>query len=62
MEIIVKIEVQKNYDKIIKKKFVEKFNYNTQENKFNQDQYEETIEEDLIRKISENIVLYLSSI
>ena len=62
MEVIVKIEVQKNYDEIIKKKFVEKFNYNTQENKFNQDQYEETIEEDLIRKISENIVLYLSSI
>ena len=62
MKIIVKIEVQENYDKIIKKNFVEEFNYNTQENKFNQSQYEENIEENLIRKISENIVLYLSSI
>ena len=62
MEVIVKIEVQENYDEITKKNFVEKFNYNTQENKFNQSQYEENIEENLIRKISENIVLYLSSI
>ena len=62
MEVIVKIEVQENYDEIIRKNFVEKFNYNTQENKFNQDQYEENIEENLIRKISENIILYLSSI
>ena len=62
MEIIVKIEVQENYGEIIKKNFVEKFNYNTQENKFNLRQYEENIEENLIRKISEKIVLYLSSI
>ena len=62
MEVIVKIEVQENYGEITKKNFVEKFNYNTQENKFNQHQYEENIEENLIRKISENIVLYLSSI
>ena len=62
MEIIVKIEVQENYDEFTKKNFVEKFNYNTQENKFNQSQYEENIEENLIRKISENIILYLSSI
>ena len=62
MEIIVKIEVQENYGEIIKKNFVEKFNYTTQENKFNQNQYEENIEENLIRKISESIVLYLSSI
>ena len=33
MEIIVKIEVQENYGEIIKKNFVEKFNYTTQENK-----------------------------
>ena len=62
MKIIVKIEVQENYDKIIKKNFIEEFNYSTQENKFNQQQYEENIEENLIGKISENIVLYLSSI
>ena len=62
MEVIVKLEVQENYDEITKKNFVEKFNYNTQDNKFNQNQYEENIEENLIRKISENIVLYLSSI
>tara|TARA_B100000953_G_scaffold32787_1_gene26032 strand:- start:489 stop:947 length:459 start_codon:yes stop_codon:yes gene_type:complete len=62
MELIAKIEIQKNYDEITKKNFVEKFNYNTQENKFNQSQYEENIEENLIRKISENIILYLSSI
>ena len=62
MEVIVKIEIQENYGEITKKNFVEKFNYNTQDNKFNQNQYEENIEENLIRKISENIVLYLSSI
>ena len=62
MELIAKIEIQKNYDEITKKNFVEKFNYNTQENKFNQSQYEENIEENLIRKISENIILHLSSI
>ena len=62
MEIMVKIEVQENYDEVTEKNFVEKFNYNTQENKFNQNQYEESIEENLIKKISENIVLYLSSI
>ena len=62
MEIIVKMEIQENYDKIIKKNFIEKFNYNTQVNKFNQQQYEENIEENLISKISENIILYLSSI
>ena len=62
MEVIVKIEVQENYGEITKKNFVEKFNYNTQDNKFNQNEYEENIEENLIRKISENIVLYLSSI
>ena len=62
MEIIVKMEIQENYDKIIKKNFVEQFNYNTQKNKFNQQQYEENIEENLISKISENIILYLSSI
>jgi|TARA_B100002003_G_scaffold236517_1_gene252572 nitrogenase subunit NifH len=62
MELIAKIEIQKNYDEITKKNFVEKFNYNTQENKFNQSQYEENIEENLIRKISENIILYLSTI
>ena len=61
MEVIVKIEIKENYDEIAKKNFVEKFNYNTQENKFNQQQYEENIEENLISKISENIVLYLSS-
>ena len=62
MEVIVKIDVKENYDEIIKKNFVEKFNYTTQKNKFNQNQYEENIEENLIKKISENIVLYLSSI
>ena len=62
MEVIVKIEVQENYGEITKKNFIEKFNYNTQDNKFNQNQYEGNIEENLIRKISENIVLYLSSI
>ena len=62
MEIIVKMEIQENYDKIIKKNFIEKFNYNTQVNKFNQQQYEENIEENLISKISENIIFYLSSI
>ena len=62
LEIIVKLKVFKNNKVIGDKKFTEIFNYNTQENKFNLSQYEKNISTNLINKISENIIIYLTSI
>jgi len=62
LEIIIKLKVFKNKKVIADKKFVEVFNYNTQENKFNLSQYEKNISTNLINKISENIIIYLTSI
>ena len=62
LEIIIKLKVFKNNKVIADKKFTEIFNYNTQENKFNLSQYEKNISTNLINKISENIIIYLTSI
>jgi outer membrane lipopolysaccharide assembly protein LptE/RlpB len=62
LEIIIKLKVFKNNKAIADKKFTEIFNYNTQENKFNLSQYEKNISTNLINKISENIIVYLTSI
>jgi len=62
LEIIVKLKVFNNKKVIADKKFIEVFNYNTQENKFNLSQYEKNISTNLINKISENIIIYLTSI
>ena len=47
-----------NYNKI--KSFSSKFNYNNDENKFSLKQYEKEIEDNLISKIVEKTVIYLS--
>ena len=62
LEIIIKLKVFQNKKVIADKKFTEIFNYNTQENKFNLSQYEKNISTNLINKITENIIIYLTSI
>ena len=49
---------------VLKKEFIfeESFNYNSQTNKFNLNQYEKNIKENLISKISDNIILELYSL
>ena len=62
------IEVRVNLiifeNEVLKKEFFfkESFNYNSQTNKFNLNQYEKNIKENLISKISDNIILELYSL
>jgi hypothetical protein len=62
------IEVRVNLiifeNEVLKKKifFKESFNYNSQTNKFNLNKYEKNIKENLISKISDNIILELYSL
>ena len=62
------IEVRVNLiifeNEVFKKEFFfkESFNYNSQTNKFNLNQYEKNIKENLISKISNNIILKLYSL
>ena len=62
------IEVRVNLiifeNEVLKKEFIfeESFNYNSQTNKFNLNKYEKNIKENLISKISDNIILELYSL
>ena len=62
------IEVRVNLiifeNEVLKKEFIfeESFNYNSQTNKFNLNQYEKNIKENLISKISDDIILVLYSL
>ena len=62
MEINVNLIIFEN--EIFKKEFIfkESFNYNSQTNKFNLNQYEKNIKENLISKISNDIILVLYSL
>tara|TARA_B000000460_G_C21428404_1_gene354020 strand:+ start:288 stop:761 length:474 start_codon:yes stop_codon:yes gene_type:complete len=62
IEVNVNVNVFEN--EILKKQFIfkESFNYNSQTNKFNLNQYEKNIKENLISKISDNIILELYSL
>ena len=56
------LSLKKN-DKVIKKKtFVSNFDYSNIDNKFDLQQYQRNIEQNLIRRIAENILIYLVSI
>ena len=56
------LSLKKN-DKVIKKKtFVSNFDYSNIDNKFALQQYQRNIEQNLIRRIAENILIYLVSI
>ena len=44
----------------INKNFIANFSYSNKENKFELNEYKKTIEENLIKSISEKIVIFLS--
>tara|TARA_B110000971_G_scaffold162827_1_gene166565 strand:+ start:808 stop:1269 length:462 start_codon:yes stop_codon:yes gene_type:complete len=61
-KITTTLSLKKN-DKIIKKKtFVSNFDYSNIDNKFALQQYQRNIEQNLIKRISENILIFLISI
>ena len=62
MQITVDLTILENNKIKNKKNFKESFNYNNSTNKFDLKQYEENIEDNLIKKIITKITLYLYSI
>ena len=62
MQISVDITILENNKIKNKKNFKESFSYNNSTNKFSLNQYEKNIEENLIEKIGEKIIIYLYSI
>ena len=63
-EMAVSITIETTYDKKqgVVKLFQEKFNYNTNVNKFDLSQYEKVIEDLLISKNIDRIIFYLSKV
>ena len=59
MEIQVNIEYFINDDLINKRKYIESFQYSNTNNKFDLNNYERTIEKNLVNKIIQNIILNL---
>ena len=59
MEINIEIEYFMNDDLINKNQFRESFQYSNSENKYDLNNYERTIEKNLINKIVQNIILNL---
>jgi len=62
MIININLKIKSNENKNLVSSFEEKFNYNTNTNKFELSQYETEIENLLIEKIIDNIIIYLSKI
>ena len=62
MEIIVDIKIHENETLINYKNFKENFEYKNQSNKFSLEKYEKVIQNNLITKISNNIIIYLFTI
>ena len=62
MEIIVDVKIHENETLINYKKFKENFKYKNQANKFSLEKYEKVIQNNLITKISNNIISYLFTI
>ena len=62
MEITVDVKVHENETLINHKKFKENFKYKNQSNKFSLEKYEKVIQNNLITKISNNIIIYLFTI
>ena len=56
------MKVYENKTLINYKKFKETFKYKNQANKFSLEKYEKVIQNNLITKISKNIILYLFTI
>ena len=62
MEITIVVKVYENGTSINYKEFKENFKYKNQSNKFNLEKYEKVIQNNLITKISNNIIIYLFTI
>ena len=62
MEITVDVKVHEKETLINYKKFKENFKYKNQSNKFDLEKYEKIIQNNLITKISNNIIIYLFTI
>lgn len=62
MIIYADLNVSEKNNKILEKKFSESFGYNNNSNKFDLNRYEDTIENNLINKIIQNITLQLYSL
>ena len=64
LEIKITVELirMENGEVKYKRDFIENFNYNNSSNKFDLNQYEKTIEKNLIDKIVERITLFLHSL
>ena len=62
IQITLNLTAYNNNSIVSKKEFNETFQYDNDKNKFNLDQYKNVIEENLINKITENIILHLYSL
>ena len=62
IEITVDVKVHENETLINHKKFKENFKYKNQSDKFSLEKYEKVIQNNLITKISNNIIIYLFTI
>ncbi len=60
MTIKLKIILEDNMNKIIEKNFYEEFSYKNQDNKFDLSEYEIKLENDLIDKIIDDLIIYLN--
>jgi hypothetical protein len=59
--ITVNIKISKNNNLIKEKSFSENYNYSNSENKFDLLQYQKNIDNNLIEKITEEIILFLNT-
>ena len=62
IQVLVNLAILENNKVKNKKNFEESFTYNNSTDKFGLKQYEKNIEENLIEKIGEKIIIYLHSI
>ena len=62
ISLTINILNKNNYEISKTKSFTEKFDYNNNSNKFSLKQYEKDIEDNLIRKIIERSIIYLSEL
>ena len=60
MTIKTNIILKNNETESINKNFIANFSYSNKENKFELNEYKKTVEENLIKSISEKIVIFLS--
>ena len=62
MIIDIKLEATNNQQENTRQSFQERFNYNANKNKFELNQYKKEIEDLLIKKNIDQIIIYLSKI